>query len=169
MDIRKEEMSRLRSEGYTLQEIGYLYHVSKERVRQILGKAKKKDFLEPDEEGYRRCARCKEYVAEEWFYSEKCNVCIDCTKEKQKEIMKANPEYKKGGKYYDKASCRRKTHYLVKTGKLKKGECKMKSGECFGRIEAHHYAGYDHPELVEWYCNKHHREVEGRTPFGRKT
>jgi DNA-directed RNA polymerase sigma subunit (sigma70/sigma32) len=34
--LRKEEMQKLRKEGWTLLEIGEKYKISKERVRQIL-------------------------------------------------------------------------------------------------------------------------------------
>ena len=163
---RTAAMAEMRDAGRTLQEIGDSYDLTRERVRQIIGNTGHilNTVYAKDE---RRCYRCKQTKKVDEFYTDKCHVCVACTKKRSLEVMKSQhaQDYQKGGKYYKAQLCRQNTNYMIKTGKLIKGDCLVGKDngfvDCRGRIEAHHHKGYDHPEEVEFYCVKHHKEIDG--------
>lgn len=69
-------------------------------------------------------------------------------------------------KHSEKWNARNKLRYAVKIGKIiKPVMCEQYNPHpviaCFGRIEAHHYLGYDeeHWKDVQWLCMKHHKEI----------
>lgn len=59
-------------------------------------------------------------------------------------------------KYPEKYKARYMLKNAVKAGKIKKGECKDKFGECYGTIHGHHH-DYSKPFDVIWLCQKHHQ------------
>ena len=173
----------LRKSGKKLQEDGNVFGVTRERIRQILnevGGMKKYNhtYLVDDfyPKGYKRCYHCKKTLKLEVFYTDKggirgrSNNCTKCQKEIVKKYNKKYAkEYCKGGKYYQKQKARAAVYQALKRNKLKKGHCVFKNEECKGRIEGHHYLGYEkkHYFDVEWICRKHHRLVDKLQPFGR--
>lgn len=54
-----------------------------------------------------------------------------------------------------KHSCRKKTRYAVKTGKIIKGTCAVCNAT---KVEAHH-TDYSNHLNVTWLCKKHHMET----------
>lgn len=154
--VRKERyfdsVIGMRTAGYTIDEIVEETNLLESTIRDWCNGIVENQVPE----GYRKCSRCGKVLFYDWknFYGN-TTVCIECTKRHQRRYNKsyvADPK---------KTNCRAATHRLLKAGKLTKGECQMKGADCRGRIEAHHYAGYDHPELVEWYCARHHRMIDG--------
>jgi len=69
-------------------------------------------------------------------------------------------------KYPEKWEARRKLHEAVRKGEILKGNCiYMTTGECSGRIEAHHHMGYkgEHWKDIVWVCIKHHKELDRKS------
>ena len=180
--VEVEKAIKLRKSGKTLQEIGNIFGVTRERIRQIfdeVGGMEKYnhtyliDDLYP--KGHKRCYCCKETLELRRFYKNKSgirghsNFCIKCQKIiSRKYIEKYRKEYRKGGKYYQKVLARSAFNHALKKGKLKKGKCIFRDKRCKGRIEAHHYLGYEKKYYysVKWICRKHHRIVDRLRPFG---
>jgi len=51
-------------------------------------------------------------------------------------------------------------NWLVKCGKIKRGNCQLKDRFCSkGTIQAHH-PNYDEPYNVVWLCASHHKKVD---------
>lgn len=71
-------------------------------------------------------------------------------------ISKNNYHYKKIQieRYPDRVKARRKVHYAIKNGKLKRGCCE----ECGESKTFAHHEDYSKPLEVNWLCIKHHRE-----------
>lgn len=62
----------------------------------------------------------------------------------------------------EKIQARAAINRLIKIGKLSRGECVFLGkdrGECNGRIEAHHYLGYEDLTPIVWVCSKHHHQL----------
>lgn len=135
--------------------------VSMVQIKRILRNTPKY----PD--GLRRCYSCKRILEVNKFYDNKssndgkCHTCIECTKQKMKNIEIDKKQNRKGQIYFEKHKCRKRTYCLIKRGIIKKTDCILKDETCKGRIEAHHYDGYNHPEKVRFYCVKHHKEIDG--------
>lgn len=67
-----------------------------------------------------------------------------------------------------KISVRKALMWAVKQGHVIKAErCAFNSHNCFGRIEGHHWLGYEWENRFEviWLCHKHHQMIE----FGELT
>jgi hypothetical protein len=61
----------------------------------------------------------------------------------------------------EKNLIRLKTRNFIKTGKLIKKPCQI-CGDI--NVQAHHI-DYTKADLVEWYCPKHHRMIEGKQKY----
>lgn len=182
--IDYDTIASLRRSGKTLQEIGNSFSVTRERIRQILLKYEGMEkynhvSILPIEKKYppnhKRCYKCRKILKFEEFYKDKngirgyANKCINCVKKDiRKYGGKYSKEYLKGGKYYKKVKARIALNYAVKNGKIKKGNCEFLAESCKGRIEGHHYKGYEkkHYFDIKWLCKKHHRIVDKLTFFG---
>jgi hypothetical protein len=71
MNSRNDEIRRLKQEGKGLQQIGDIFHISRERVRQILGVSndeKKKKIAR---------AKTKSYIRLGLMSKQPCRVCSD--------------------------------------------------------------------------------------------
>lgn len=147
---------QLREIGYELREIAEMFGLSHQAISYRLGPVGR---LIVYPLGFRRCYGCKKTLPESNFYSPKTNRCIPCDKSHTKKYAKPE-DYSATGKYAKQAKCRYLTSKMIKSGIILKEDCLLKSDDCRGRIEAHHHAGYNHPELVKFYCAKHHRVVD---------
>ncbi len=154
-----ENIKAMRTANYTVVEIASAMGCSAYPIDLVLTGFKK---FSKYPEGFKKCYRCKKVLDASWWYAN-TERCIPCVVARQADYNASHPEkvaeYLKLGK--EKRRCRSKTHRLIRNGQLHKGPCKQEDSECQGRIEAHHYAGYDRPDLVEWYCAKHHRNIDG--------
>ena len=160
-------MLLLRKEHKTLKEIGKIYGVSKQRIQQITGKAGQIPFYEfhpeyrpPD--GMSRCYLCKKFCLLKEFLPKTPHRCKKCQLARWRVFIKNydySKEYLKGGKFYKGQRARSAVFRAVANGKLQKKPCEV-GINCFGRIEAHHYLGYEkkHWLDVKWLCSKHHAE-----------
>lgn len=78
-------------------------------------------------------------------------------------IKKSRTQYRKN---LEKWKARAKLRNAVYAGQIiKPDQCtSVKSNPCSGRIEAHHYLGYEgeHWKDVEWLCRNHHFEIHGK-------
>lgn len=166
----KETVINLRNSRKSMREIGDLTGVSFSLMKKLAGDKWLKSCLEPVPEGFKRCYGCKQNIPVENFY-ENSTRCIDCTKKHMHDYIIKNK--KKIRKYYrdqykedpNKTYARQAVKFALKQGKIIKGECQVKDKNCRGRIEAHHYLGYEkeHWLDIEWYCSYHHRHIDGLT------
>lgn len=165
----KKEVKKLRDQNKTIKEINEILGVGSSTMAKLVGKGWKSN-LKVAPKGYKRCYRCKRNILLKDFY-ENSHSCIECTKKRIAEYLKERrPDYKEQYKNNkDKAKARQCVNRYVKLGRLIKGDCELKDEKCRGRIEAHHYLGYEkeHQLDVKWYCSYHHRHIDGLT-WGRK-
>jgi hypothetical protein len=169
---KKDELRTLRQNKKSLQEIGDIYGVSRERVRQLIGNTGYiNNVIYPD--GYRRCYRCKKTLKDSDFYEGKsvknfCKGCLLLNSRKWTKIY--SYKFRKGGVYYEKSKARIYLNMAVKSGKVIKGGCIIGVG-CHGRIEGHHYKGYDKKNQfdVQWLCSKHHHLADKKGSFEPKS
>ena len=154
----KSELLALRITGKTYREIGQIYHVSHERIRQIIGGGRIKKYPI----GYKKCyGLCKQIKLLEQFYKPYYSRCILCTKALARVYMdkKYQKDYRAGGKYWEHQKARMNLAYYIKKGKIIKPNICSINNNCYGRIEGHHYKGYDKEYWldVQWLCKKHHQ------------
>ena len=57
--------------------------------------------------------------------------------------------------YPEKNIARKMVYSSLRTGKILKYDCSYPTGNCRGRVEAHHW-DYSKPLDVVWFCSKHH-------------
>jgi hypothetical protein len=135
----------LREQKKSLQEIGDLFNVSRERIRQIIGNTGR---INKYFEGFKRCYSCHKTLPFSDFYESKskgrgakhtCRKCLKAHSLKWGRIYAY--KYSKGGKYFKKSIARMRLGQAVKAGKIVKTDC-IVGKDCYGRIEGHHYAGY---------------------------
>lgn len=82
-------------------------------------------------------------------------------------VSKDNMRYKKRQveRFPEKIRCRRRTAYLITSGRIKRWPCKV----C-GSLDTHaHHNDYSDPFAVEWYCRKHHRDLHGQNGHPKNT
>lgn len=159
-----EDMISLRQNGSSLKKIGEKYGISGERARQLVGYIKRKAKYPP---GIKRCYQCKKTLSTDHFYKSKNesnnNRCIDCLKHNSNIWTKKYLyKYKVNGEYGNQIRARACVQYKVHTGSLIKPKICSINDNCKGRIEAHHYLGYE-PEHwldIQWLCTKHHAAVD---------
>ena len=143
----------------------------------------------------KKCFKCGLVKSIDEFYKHKMMLdghlgkCIDCTKSDvrknyQSKSVEERRRYEKARgltpnrrlsrvevgkryreKYPEKISARRAVRYALQSGKLEKGACEFEGSECSGPIHAHH-DDYTKPLKVRWFCEHHHRKLEGRLFIG---
>ena len=171
-DARNEMLWEHRKLGWTLQKIGDKFSISRERVRQILGNTGR---LMKYPEGYRRChGPCHRVLPIADFYIYKTGKqkgkpitrCKSCLKIHSREWgKKYQYRYKVGGKYHQSTLARQSLGMAIRTGRIIKPDTCMVNKDCFGRIEGHHYLGYEKENYLKvlWLCSKHHEEADKGT------
>lgn len=161
---KKKEMIILRRKGLTLEKIGKLYNICRERVRQIIGNTGTL-VLYPD--GYKRCYMCKKVLPTTHFYvmknennSHRCKACMKILSRKWSNIY--HYKYNKGGKYHKNSLARVAVANAIKNKQIIKPSVCLINNECSGRIEAHHYLGYEREHWldIQWFCSKHHHMID---------
>jgi hypothetical protein len=160
---RIEKMILLRKQGKLLKEIGSRFHLSTERIRQLIG------YIKPPPKypiGFKRCYQCKKTLPISNFYKSKSktsttnNRCILCLKINSNKWMKLYQyKYHVGGKYYLHSLARAALYNATKRNKIIKPSVCEINIDCSKRIEGHHYLGYDKSNYlnVRWLCSKHHK------------
>ncbi len=118
------------------------------------------------------CIHCKierpidHYSKDRKHLDGKHPVCRECKKVEQRALYKKQPErFRATSKkaYYkntEKASAREKVNRALKSGKLNKPKTCENCGISGGRIEGHHYKGYDYPLDVQWLCTPCHCKAD---------
>ena len=80
-------------------------------------------------------------------------------REYQREYQrKYHSSYQISKKEKPKYLCRKKTEWLVRSGKIKKENCRLCGNQ---KSEAHH-EDYSKPLEIQWLCKKHHAEADVR-------
>lgn len=65
----------------------------------------------------------------------------------------------------EKETARQAVKRAVRRGELERGPCEHASGECSGRVQAHH-DDYAKPLVVRWLCPLHHAAEHRATIAG---
>jgi hypothetical protein len=74
-------------------------------------------------------------------------------------LSKSNKKFREDPNSKPKIKAHQKIKYAVKIGKIQRpNECSCCHGK--GKIEGHHYIGYDHPLDVIWLCSKCHKKFD---------
>lgn len=63
-------------------------------------------------------------------------------------------------KYPQKVKAQQKINYLIKIGKIKRGECMLKDEWCSDMKSQAHHPDYNYPINVIWLCPSHHKKVD---------
>ena len=167
-----EQAKRLRRQGKSLQIIGDVFGVTRERIRQIVGNTGWINRVKYPI-GFHRCSSCKKTLPVTNFYvSMTQNIrtlycCKECLKTYSRKWSKRySYKYKKGGKYFEQAKARNYLNYALSRKMVKKGNCVV-GFDCSGRIEGHHYLGYDKKHYLDvlWFCSKHHGRADRNKEF----
>lgn len=129
------------------------------------------------------CPNCKQEKTLSEFYFDPYHKkyrynCKDCHKKTTRSLTAYNYRHSKRGKEAVRAATRRalvkfpekwearaKLRYAVKIGHIIKPDICEVNEDCSGRIEAHHYKGYegDHWKDIHWLCSKHHAKEHTMT------
>lgn len=161
---------------HTYKEIGKIIGLSSKQIYNILGGDIRRlgiKYLKYPK-GYLRCHGCSKVKPENDFSLQarksktgrRCRKCAKRDAIKYADLKARARLYQKHGKYYKQQKAHGALYYALKHGKIKKGKCFLKNKDCFGRIEAHHYLGYEKEHWLDviWVCSQHH-DILDRTPL----
>lgn len=160
---RNEEISSLRKKGYTLQEIGSRFSISRERVRQLtsaayLSKNRPKKWYTASQSFRRTCYICRVRLTEPTRFCEKC------IKENKLNV---------GGKELPRGIVRGRDNNTCQVCGYKWKGWEKK------RLDVHHLEGlcgkhtrdYDRPEMLFkmiTVCHKCHYNLHDHSKYGEK-
>jgi hypothetical protein len=150
---------------HTYRQIADMFNVNQNLIINCISKDVKKLGIKYIKypPGYKRCYGCKQVKALNKFSLRAGKLCRECATKNSSKYANANRKfYLKGGKYYKHTRARGALNQALKKGKIKKGKCILKNKDCFGRIEAHHYLGYEkeHYYDILWTCSQHHEKLD---------
>lgn len=76
---------------------------------------------------------------------------IDDKTKEYREYRKNNPE---------KVYAQQKINSLIKSGKIRRGECEFKDETCSPYVIQAHHKDYSKPLEINWLCASHHKKVD---------
>lgn len=162
-----------------LLEVKKYFRISNEELEKMYGvtdgyfKKFNLPYVSKYEKGYKRCSgECKQILPISSF-GENQQRCRECSRKYISNMMKTEKyknkqkkyqqdKYNVGGVWHYKNLARSAVRRAIKNGTLTKGECFYKNKSCKGRIEAHHYLGYEKENQldIQWICRYHHMEKD---------